>query len=157
MGLLFHIFSWQTSKNLVWVFYVASLLTSSCCDRTYAECAYGVRGSVTMSKCHRWRIEVRVTRVTINVRSREYELVRRRRPKSTYKGLWKVGSSKVLLVNKGTTRDISLAQVNPTTGCAPCCMLCVWCPLQRCAWCCLWCFVVPPVRLVTSWLLYSST
>jgi len=53
MGLLFHIFSWHTSKNLVWVFYVASLLESSCCDMTYAECAYGVRGSVTMSKCHR--------------------------------------------------------------------------------------------------------
>ena len=40
---------------------------------------------------------------------------------------------KVLLVNKGATQDVLLAQVNPTTGCALCCMLCVWCPLQHCA------------------------
>jgi len=148
MGLLFPICSWHTSKTLVWVFCVAWLLESSYCDRTYAECAYGIRGSVTMSKCHRWRIEVRVTRVTINVRSWKYGLVRRRRPKSTYKGLWKVGSSKVLLASIKSGCETSRGP-SESTGCAPCCMLCVWCPLQHCAWCCLWCFVVPPVRLVT--------
>jgi len=52
-----------------------------------------------MSKCHTWRIEVRVTRVTTNVRSWKYELAHQRKPKSTYKGLWKVGSSIVLLVS----------------------------------------------------------
>jgi len=53
--------------------------------------------STVGATCHRWRIEVRVTRVTTNVRSWKYELVRRRKPKSTNEGLWKVGSSKVLL------------------------------------------------------------
>ena len=35
------------------------------------------------AECHRWRIEVRVTRVTTNVRPWKYKLVRRRKPKST--------------------------------------------------------------------------
>ena len=60
-----------------------------------------------MSKCHRWHIEVRVTRVATNVRSWKYELVRWRKPKSTYKGLWKVGSSKVLLVSIKGGRETS--------------------------------------------------
>jgi len=49
--------------------------------------------------CHRWRIEVRVTRVTINVMSWKYELVRRRKPKIDIQGAPKVGSSKVRLLS----------------------------------------------------------
>ena len=127
MGLLFHRFSWQTSKNLVWVFYVASLLTSSCCrawlqivvgsnsccDRAYAECAYAICGSVTMSKCHRWRIEVWVTRVTINVMSWKYQLVRRRKPKIGIQGAPKVGSSKVRLLSIKKLEPERSKQVNP--------------------------------------------
>jgi len=127
------------------------LLECSCCDRAYAECAYAICGSVTMSKCHRWRIEVRVTRVTINVMSWKYELVRRRKPKIDIQGAPKVGSSKVRLLLIKKLEPEARGKWIQTTGCAPCCMLCVWCPLQHCAWCCLWCFVVPPVRLVTGW------